>query len=123
MTPLNIFLITSTICTIILTWAVASFLNKLQKSLAKVDETMDKVNNDLDPLLLATTETVEELQILTASLNDKLDRTDSIINHAEEAITVIASTTYILKDKVAPILIQIASLNAGLKGFTRFFTR
>lgn len=123
MTPSTIFLAVIAFSFVALVAALIPTLQQIRKTAKKLEGTLEQVSSEIDPLIKSATETAEELQILTASINDKIDQTDTLFNEVQEAGHVLLATSHILKDKVSPALIQVASLNAGLKAFTKFFTR
>lgn len=123
MTPSTIFLAVIAFSFVALVATLIPTLQQIRKTAKKLEGTLEQVSTEIDPLIKSATETAEELQILTASINDKIDQTDTLFNEVQEAGHVLLATSHILKDKVSPALIQVASLNAGLKAFTKFFTR
>ncbi len=123
MTPSTFFLAIIAFSFVVLVAALIPTLQQIRKTAKKLEGTLDHVDKEMEPLIKSATDTAEELQILTASINDKIDQTDILFNEVQEAGHVLLATTHILKDKISPALIQIASLNAGIKAFTKFFTK
>ncbi len=123
MTPTTFFLAVIALSFVVLVAALIPTLQQIRKTARKLEGTLDHVDTEIGPLFKSATETAEELQILTASINDKIDQTDTLFNEVQEAGHMLLATTNILKDKVSPALIHIASLNAGIKAFTKFFIK
>lgn len=123
MTPSTLLLAVIAVAFVVLVAVLIPTLQQIRKTAKRLEDTLEHVDTEVQPLIKSATETADELQILTASINDKIDQTDILFNELQEAGHVLLATTHILKDKISPALIHIASLNAGLKAFTRFFTR
>jgi len=121
--PSTFFLATITLAFVVLVAALIPTLLQIRRTTKKLEETLAHLDTEINPLIKSATETAEELQILTASINDKIDQTDILFNELQEVGHVLLATAHILKDKISPALIQIASLNAGLKAFAKFFSR
>ncbi|MEN8139812.1 MAG: DUF948 domain-containing protein [Thermodesulfobacteriota bacterium] len=123
MDPLPIFLTIASLSLIILLIFLVPFLRQLQQTAASANSLFKKVDEELEPLLGTINEAVEEVNALAANLNDKIDQTDLVIDRAKEASDIVLHTTQLVQTKIAPLLINIAGLNAGLQGFARFFRK
>lgn len=123
MTPSTYLLALIALSFVVLILFLIPTLIQIRKTAKQLAETLEHVDTEMGPLIKSATETAEELQILAASINDKIDQTDTLFNEVQEAGHVLLATTHILRDKIAPALIQVASINAGIKAFTKFFTK
>ncbi len=123
MTPTTFFLAVIAFSFLILVVALVPTLLQIRKTAKRLEGTIEHIDTEVEPLIKAATETAEELQIMTASINDKIDQTDTLFNEVQEAGHVLLATTHILKDKISPGLIQLASINAGIKAFAKFFNK
>ena len=123
MTPLTLFLLVAGLCLIVLVVALLPLISQLKQTAASADQLISKMNDELEPLSRTLTETSEEINILVGSINDKVEQTDSVIDHVKEASEIVLHTSYLLQEKISPMLINLASLNAGLKTFMQFFKR
>ncbi|MDR9500701.1 MAG: DUF948 domain-containing protein [Desulfurivibrionaceae bacterium] len=123
MTPLTMFLTVIALAVVVLMAMLIPTLYQIRMTSKKLKETVEQVGVELVPLIKSATATSDELQTLTASINDKMDQTNILFNELQEAGHVLLATTHILKNKISPAFIQIAGLNAGIKAFTNFFTR
>lgn len=123
MTPSTLFLIVIALAVVVLVAMLIPTLYQIRMTSKKLKETVEQVGVELIPLIKSATATSDELQALTASINDKMDQTNVLFNELQEAGHLVLATTHILKNKISPALIQIAGLNAGIKAFTNFFTR
>lgn len=123
MTPSTFFLAVIAFALVVIAVALVPTLQQIRRSAKKLEGTLEHLDTEMIPLLKSATDTTEELHIMTASINDKIDQTNTLFNEIQEAGHVLLATTNILKNKVSPALIQIASVNAGIKAFTKFFTK
>ncbi len=123
MTPLTLFLTVIALAVVVLVAMLIPTLYQIRMTSKKLKETVEQVRVELIPLIKSATATSDELQTLTASINNKMDQTNMLFNELQEAGHLVLATTHILKNKISPALIQVAGLNAGIKAFTNFFTR
>ncbi|MFH1217573.1 MAG: DUF948 domain-containing protein [Pseudomonadota bacterium] len=119
----DIFYITASVGIVFLVALLVPALNQIKRTYRKWEETLDAINKDLEPFLAKATETSSELQILTLSLNDKLERTDNIIDTLQQAGNTLLSTADLVKKTVAPVVAQIGGITAGVAAFTSFFKK
>jgi len=122
-TPLTLFLTVIALAVVVLVAMLIPTLYQIRMTSKKLKETVEQVRVELIPLIKSATATSDELQTLTASINNKMDQTNMLFNELQEAGHLVLATTHILKNKISPALIQVAGLNAGIKAFTNFFTR
>jgi uncharacterized protein YoxC len=122
-TPSTFFLAIIAFALVVIAATILPTLQQIRKTAKKLEGTLEHLDTEMIPLLKSATDTAEELHIMTASINDKIDQTNTLFNEIQEAGHVLLATTNILKNKVSPALIQIASVNAGIKAFTKFFTK
>jgi uncharacterized protein YoxC len=106
---------------VILVAALIPTLVQIRRTAKRLESTLNHLNTEMVPLIQTATNTAEEFQFLTASINDKLDKTDTLFNEVQEAGHVLLATTNILRNKITPALIQIASVSAGIKAFSKIF--
>ncbi|MEN8258175.1 MAG: DUF948 domain-containing protein [Thermodesulfobacteriota bacterium] len=123
MTPSTFFLAVIAFSFVVLVAGLIPTLHQIRKTAKRVEGAIAHIDTEIEPLIKSATDTAEELQIMAASINDKIDQTDTLFNEVQEAGHVLLATTHILKDKISPSLIQIASINAGIKAFTKFFIK
>ncbi len=123
MTPTTFILAVIALSLVVLVAALVPTLYQIKKTAKKLEGSLEQLDTKIEPLISSATETAEELQILTASINDKIDQTDVLFNEIQEAGHILLATTHILKNKISPALIQIAGINAGIKAFSKFFIR
>ncbi len=123
MTSTSIFLGILCLAHVILVIVMIPVLMQILKTAKQVEATLTRHDTILTPLLLTVSETVEELQLLTSSINNKVEKTDTLFAEIGEASHVVAATTSIIKDSIGPVLIQLAGVTSGIKAFTTFFRR
>lgn len=119
MTATTIFIGILSIAHLILVLLLIPVLKQIIRTAKQAETTLA----ELSPVLETTQETVEELQLLTASMNSKIEKTDTLFTEIGEASHVVAATSAIVKDNISPVLIQLAGITSGFKAFTTFFKR
>lgn len=123
MTATTIFLAILSLAHIILIILLIPVLKQVQKTAKQAETTLANLDAELAPLLETANETVEELQILTASVNEKVEKTENLFTEIGEASHLVAATSSVLKDKISPVLFQLAGITSGIKAFGTFFKR
>lgn len=98
-------------------------LVQLRQTLKQADCLFDSLHKEITPLATSLTEAAKEIKELSASVNDKLDQTDALIDSLEKSGDIILHTSKMLRESTAPIITEVGALSAGLKAFMYFFTR
>jgi len=119
----DIFFIVASVCIVIAVAALVPALYQLKRTAEKAETALEKINNELEPFLHKTTEVSEELHTLSVSLNEKIERTDHIIDTVQQAGNTLLSTASLVKDTVTPLVVQIGAVSAGIAAFTNFFKK
>jgi uncharacterized protein YoxC len=122
-TATTIFIAILSLSHLLLVILLIPLLKQIRATVKQAETTLSNVDTKLAPLLETANETVEELQILTTSINDKVARTDNLFTEIGEASHIVSATSAILKDNISPLLIQLAGVTSGIKAFTTFFKR
>jgi uncharacterized protein YoxC len=122
-TATTIFIAILSLSHLVLVLLLIPVFSQIIKTAKQAEKTLATIDTELAPLLVTTQETVEELQVLTSSVNSKIEMTDGLFNEIGEASHIVATTSSILKDSISPILIQLAGITSGFKAFTTFFKR
>ncbi|MGV1098692.1 DUF948 domain-containing protein [Thiovibrio sp. JS02] len=91
---------------------------QLRRSLNQVEIFIQSLNRHIDPLCKSLTEATRELQTLTLSLNDKVERTDSILRTVQKSADSLLTTSHTLKEIVRPIITNMGGISAGIRTFT-----
>jgi len=119
----DIFLIIASVGIVILVATLVPVLHQLKRTAEKAETALEKINNELEPLLHKTTEVTEELHTLSVSLNEKIERTDRIFDTVQQAGDTLLSTASLIKETATPLIVQIGAISAGVGAFTNFFKK
>jgi uncharacterized protein YoxC len=119
----DIFFIIASVGIVIVVAILVPVLNQLKKTAEKAETALEKINNELEPLLHKTTEVTEELHTLSVSLNEKIERTDQVFETVQLAGDTLLSTATLIKDSVTPVAVQVGAISAGIGAFTNFFKK
>lgn len=123
MTATTIFLGILSLAHLVLVLLLIPVIRQIIRTARQAETTLANIDKELPQLLATTQETAEELQILTASINSKIEKTDNLFTEIGEASHLVSATSAILKDSLSPVLIQLAGVTSGFKAFTTFFRR
>ncbi|MFZ5766997.1 MAG: DUF948 domain-containing protein [Thermodesulfobacteriota bacterium] len=123
MTPSDIFHITASIGIVLFVAVLVPTLAQIRRTARKAEETLEAINREIEPLLAKATETSSELQLLTVSLNEKVEQADSIIATLQQTGETLLSTANLVKKTVTPVIAQIGGISAGVAAFTSFFKK
>ncbi len=123
MTLFDFFLVIVIISLAVLVGVLAPAILQISRSARKAEAFFDTINQEIGPLLKSLSQTSIELQKLTSSLNDKVNKTDQIIETVKQSSDTLLITTHILKNTVTPLATQVGGFYAGVKAFTHFFTK
>jgi len=98
--------------------AVIPAILQLRRSLAEVELLIQSLNRHVDPLCKSLTEAGKELQILTLTLNDKVERTDTILRTVQKSADTLLATSNTLKQIARPLISNMGGVSAGVRTFT-----
>ncbi|MBU4263993.1 MAG: DUF948 domain-containing protein [Proteobacteria bacterium] len=119
----DIFFIIASVGIVILVATMVPVLYQLKRTAEKAETALEKINNEMEPLLHKTTEVTEELHILSVSLNEKIERTDRIIDTVQQAGDTLLNTASLIKETATPLIVQIGAISAGIGAFTNVFKK
>lgn len=119
----DIFFIIASVGVILVVAALIPVLYQLKRNAEKAEIAWEKITRDLEPFLLKATVVSEELCSLSASLQEKIEKTDQIIDTVRLAGDTLLSTAELVKETVVPVTIQIRGVSAGIAAFTGFFKK
>lgn len=123
MAIIDIFLIIASISLVVIVAALVPVLTQFKKTALCAESTLMTLNNDLAPLLAKVAESTDELQVLTASLNEKIEKTDLIIDTVQQAGNTLLETSTVVKNTVIPVIAQIGGISTGIAAFRNFFIK
>jgi len=101
---------------------VPTFL-QLRRTLQKIEVFIEDLNGQVDPLCQSLTEAANEIQLLSISLSDKLEKTDAVIYTAQRSAEALLTTTTLIKETVRPFITTLGGVSAGIMAFSHFFNR
>lgn len=101
---------------------VPTFL-QFRRTLQKTEVLIETLNTHVDPLCRSLIEAANEIQILSISLSDKLEKTDAVIYTAQKSADILLTTTTMLKETISPFITQLGGFSAGIMAFSHFLKR
>jgi ABC-type transporter Mla subunit MlaD len=101
---------------------VPTFL-QFRRTLQKLEVFIDALNKRVDPLCQSLTEAANEIQLVSISIGDKLDKTDAVIYTAQKSADTLLTTSTMIKETVRPFITQIGGFSAGVMAFSHFLNR
>jgi uncharacterized protein YoxC len=117
---LDFFLIVAALSLAGITIALVPTLMQLKRTAEKTELLMEMLHRDISPLLQSLSETSNELQILTTSINQKVDKIDATIDIIQDTGAILRSTAGTFKQTVVPVIAQASSLGAGIRAFVQY---
>ncbi len=123
MTLTDFFIVIATISLAVIVAAMVPALIQINRSARKVEILIDNINIEISPLLKNLSQTSVELQTLSSSLNNKIVKTDAIIDTVQQSADTLLITSNILKNTVMPLITQVGGFGAGLRAFISFFSK
>lgn len=123
MESVDYLIIITAVCLIALVTVLIPALIQIKRTAQKAEILTDQLNTNLQPLLDKVEETSSELQDLSISIRDKIDKTDTILDTTWEASRSLVNTVDLLQKTVTPIISQIGGVSAGIKAFSSFFIK
>lgn len=100
--------------------ALLPVLLQFKRTLRKTENLLDDLNRHVDPLCKSLTEAASELQILSLSLNDKVEQSDAILKNLKHSTDTILLASSLAKDTLKPFITGFGGLAAGVKAFSYF---
>ncbi len=116
-------IIITAVCLIALISVLIPTLIQIKRTAKKAETFTDQLNTNLQPVLDNITETSTELQNLSISIRDKIDRTGTILDTTQDASRSLLNTVDLLQETVTPIISQVGGISAGIKAFSSFFIK
>lgn len=123
MTISDFFLLIASISLAVVAFITVPALLQIRRTFKKTETLIDTLNKEIGPLARSLKETASELQILSITLNSKVEKTDRIIKTVQHSADTLLLSSRMVKDIAVPVLAQIGGFRAGVKAFTNFFTK
>lgn len=96
---------------------------QFRRTLQKIEVFIEALNRQVEPLCQSLTEAGREIQILSISLSDKLEKTDAVIYTAQKSADTLLATAAMLRETVRPFITQVGGFSAGIMAFSHFLNR
>ena len=103
--------------------AIIPALLQAKRTLKKAETFMDSLNNHVEPMCRAITDAANDLQSLSVSIEDKVEKTDAIITTARHSVDTLNTTSRMLKNTVTPLITHVGGISAGIAAFSHLFNR
>ena len=123
MDPAAILKITTAVCLAALTLFLLPTLLQIKRTGKKAEKLLDNLDREVPALLKSLSSTATELEVLSLTINSKVEQTDNIIAAGRQASETLLTTSKIVRDTVIPIAAQIGGIHAGISTFIGFFKK
>ena len=123
MTPSDFFSLLSAGSLFAIAITLVPTLLQFRRTLQKIEILIEALNKNVDPMCRSLTEAANEIQCLSISLNDKLEKTDAVIYTAQRSADMLLATTALLKETATPLITRIGGFGAGIMAFSHFLNR
>ncbi len=118
LTPLNILYVVLTVAVLVVGGLLAVVLWQVSLLVAQARSVFVP---QIQTILKEAESNLGHVDQITVDVNEKLDKLDQAVEAANTAVQAIGQTTVLLNKSVAqPVVIQAASLVAGLQGAFRY---
>lgn len=121
MEPADILIIITSIGLIVLLAVLIPVLIQIKKTTQKTEFFIEQLADGLEPLLTNINATSAELQDLSETLREKIDKTDKVLDSAQEAGDILLKLSGQLREAATPVISQIGGITAGINAFSSFF--
>ncbi len=123
MTSSDFFSLLSAVSLFAIAIALVPTFLQFRRTLQKTEVFIEALNTHVDPLCQSLTEAANEIQLLSISLSDKLEKMDAVIYTAQKSADTLLTTSTMLKETVRPFITQIGGFSAGIMAFSHFLNR
>ena len=123
MTYLNFFSLLSALSLFAIAIALVPTFLQFRRTLQKTEVLLETLNTHVDPMCQSLTEAANEIQLLSISLSDKLEKTDTVIYTAQKSAETLLTTATMIKETARPFITQIGGFSAGIMAFSNFLSR
>ena len=123
MTSSDFFSLLSAVSLFAIAIALVPTFLQFRRTLQKLEVFIGALNTHVDPLCRSLTEAANEIQLLSLSLSDKVEKTDAVIYTAQRSAETLLSTTTLIKETVRPFVTTLGGVSAGIMAFSHFFNR
>ena len=96
---------------------------QIRRTYAKAEVLIDSAGKEFPPLCQRIAGAASQVEVLAASLSDKIDQTDKAFQALRQSADTLLSTSKLIREAVRPIATNIGGLSAGIRTFTHFLFR
>ena len=113
----------SALAIIVITIFLVPLLIQLRKVGERAESLLGNLNQEIPPLLKNINASATELQLLTSSLNRKVEEVDQLLGLARSASNNLMNTSNLFSNTLLPFIAKVGSLGAGLFAFFSYFKK
>ena len=108
---------------IVITIFLVPLLIQLRKVGERAEALLANLDQEIPPLLKNLNASAMELQLLTSSLNRKVEEVEQILGLARSASNNLLSTSDLFRNTLLPLITKIGSFGAGLFAFISYIKK
>jgi len=123
MTLTEIYYLLATLATVIITLLLIPVLLQIRRTGRQAERLMTDLDREMIPLLKNLNDTTVELQLLSTSINHKLDDIEQVIRTARHATENFLLASNLVKKTLLPIITQVGGFSAGLLAIANLLRR
>jgi len=114
MTITEIFYLLAGLAIAILTLLLIPVLLQIRRTGRQAERLMTDLDREMIPLLKNLNDTTAEVQLLSNSINHKLDDIEQVIRTARHATENFLMASNLVKKTLLPVITQVGGISAGL---------
>ena len=123
MTINEFFILVVTISLAVIASVTLPVLLQVRRTSRRMGKFIENLEDDLKRLSKELTNAASAVETLATTLNEKVEKTDKIIDTVGHSANTLRRSTDLLKDTVIPIVASAGGIRAGIKAFTYFLTK
>jgi uncharacterized protein YoxC len=116
----EIYFLLAGLAIVILTILLVPVLLQVRRTGRQAEMLMANLDREMVPLLKTLNDTAAELQILSSSVNHKLDEVEHILRTAKHASENFLLASSLVKKTLLPVITQVGGITAGLLTIANF---
>jgi len=114
MTFTEMFYLLAGLAIVIITLFLVPVLLQIRRTGRRAERLMDDLGREMIPLLKNLNDATVELQLLSTSINHKLNEVGQIIRTARHATENFLMASSLVKKTLLPVITQVGGISAGL---------
>lgn len=123
MTTQQIFSMFASAGLIIIAIVLVPVLLQIKRLSEKTETLVDALSQDVVPMCKTVAEAAAEIKTLAENINNKVERTDAVLETVQHSAESIQHTSKLLINSVAPLITNVGAFGAGIKAFSHFFSK